>query len=98
MVLKTLVNQNTEHQDTEHQVLSEALGLPLVKIGIADILTVRGKNASLEEMIQQLKPKGVKVPTRFATTAEAYRYFMQAAGIQPQLRQIVADLDVEDVI
>ena len=48
------------------------------KVGITDIPTVGGKNASLGEMIQQLKPKGVKVPTGFATTAYAYRYFMQA--------------------
>ncbi|QFS50679.1 phosphoenolpyruvate synthase [Nostoc sphaeroides] len=92
MVLKTLYNQNTEHQ-----VLSQALVLPLEKVGIADIPTVGGKNASLGEMIQQLKSKSVKVPTGFATTAYAYRYFMQAAGIEPQLRQIFADLDVEDV-
>ncbi|WP_392533636.1 phosphoenolpyruvate synthase [Nostoc sp. C117] len=92
MVLKILSNQNTEHQ-----VLSQALVLPLEKVGIADIPTVGGKNASLGEMIQQLKPKGVKVPTGFATTAYAYRYFIQVAGIEPQLRQIFADLDVEDV-
>lgn len=78
-------------------MLSQALVLPLEKVGIADIPTVGGKNASLGEMIQQLKSKGVKVPTGFATTANAYRYFMQTAGIEPQLRQIFADLDVEDV-
>ncbi|MDZ7991394.1 MAG: phosphoenolpyruvate synthase [Nostoc sp. EfeVER01] len=92
MELKTLSNQNTEHQ-----VLSQALVLPLEKVGIADIPRVGGKNASLGEMIQQLKSKGVKVPTGFATTAYAYRYFIEAAGIEPQLRQIFADLDVEDV-
>ena len=88
MVLKTLSNQNTEHQ-----VLSEALVLPLEKVGIADIPIVGGKNASLGEMIQQLRPKGVKVPTGFATTAYAYRYFIQAAGIEPELKQIFADVD-----
>jgi pyruvate,water dikinase len=48
-------------------------------------------------MIQQLIPKGVKVPNGFATTAAAYRDFIQAAGIEAQLRQIFADLDVENV-
>jgi pyruvate, water dikinase len=83
MGLKILSNQNTEYQ-----VLSETLVLPLEKVGITDIPRVGGKNASLGEMIQQLKSKGVKVPTGFATTAYAYRYFMQAAAIEPQLRQI----------
>ncbi|MBD0265226.1 MAG: phosphoenolpyruvate synthase, partial [Tolypothrix sp. Co-bin9] len=92
MVLKTLVNQNTEHQ-----VLSQALVLSLEKVGIADIPIVGGKNASLGEMIQQLKSKGVKVPTGFATTANAYRCFIEAAGLEPQLKQLFADLDVEDV-
>lgn len=48
-------------------------------------------------MIQQLRPKGVKVPTGFATTAYAYRYFISAAGLENKLREIFADLDVEDV-
>lgn len=49
------------------------LVLPFAAVGITDIALVGGKNASLGEMIQQLTPKGVKVPTGFATTADAYR-------------------------
>lgn len=75
----------------------EALVLPFNTVGIADIPFVGGKNASLGEMIQQLQPKGVKVPTGFATTAYAYRYFIQAAGLETKLRKIFATLDVEDV-
>ncbi|NJM72867.1 MAG: phosphoenolpyruvate synthase [Scytonema sp. RU_4_4] len=90
---KILIHQNTERRG----VLDQALVLPLEKVGIADIPTVGGKNASLGEMIQQLRPKGVKVPTGFATTAYAYRYFIEAAGLEAQLKLIFADLDVEDV-
>ena len=36
-----------------------------------DVAIVGGKNASLGEMISQLKAKGVRVPTGFATTADA---------------------------
>jgi pyruvate,water dikinase len=54
-------------------------------VGIADIALVGGKNASLGEMIQQLQPQGVKVPTGFATTAYAYRYFISAAGLEAKL-------------
>jgi pyruvate, water dikinase len=66
-------------------------------VGITDISLVGGKNASLGEMIQQLISKGVNVPTGFATTAYAFRYFIEQAGIETKLRQIFVDLDVEDV-
>ncbi|GAP95168.1 phosphoenolpyruvate synthase [Leptolyngbya sp. NIES-2104] len=67
------------------------------QVGIADISIVGGKNASLGEMIQQLTPKGVNVPTGFATTAYAFRYFMEKAGLEARLRRLFADLNVEDV-
>jgi pyruvate,water dikinase len=76
---------------------AQALVLPFSEVGIVDIPLVGGKNASLGEMIQQLVPKGVNVPTGFATTAYAYRYFIETAGIESRLRQIFADLDVDDV-
>ena len=67
------------------------------EVGIADIPVVGGKNASLGEMIQQLTPKGINVPTGFATTAYAYHHFIQSAGLEAKLRKLFADLDVEDV-
>jgi pyruvate,water dikinase len=67
------------------------------EVGIEDVPMVGGKNASLGEMIQQLTAKGVNVPTGFATTAYAYRYFVKKAGLEAQLRQIFANLDVEDL-
>ncbi|MDB9338095.1 MULTISPECIES: phosphoenolpyruvate synthase [Cyanophyceae] len=67
------------------------------EVGIGDIPLVGGKNASLGEMIQQLTPQGVNVPTGFATTAYAYRYFIESAGLEAQLRELFDDLDVEDV-
>ncbi len=67
------------------------------EVGIVDVPLVGGKNASLGEMIQQLTSKGVNVPTGFATTAYAYRYFVEKAGLQDKLRKIFADLDVEDL-
>ncbi|RMG12461.1 MAG: phosphoenolpyruvate synthase [Cyanobacteria bacterium J055] len=67
------------------------------EVGISDIPLVGGKNASLGEMIRQLSPQGVNVPTGFATTAYAYRYFVEKAGLQDKLHQLFADLDVENV-
>lgn len=47
---------------------------PFSSIGIGDVETVGGKNASLGELFQQLAPVGVPVPDGFAITADAYRY------------------------
>ncbi|PAX59672.1 phosphoenolpyruvate synthase [Brunnivagina elsteri] len=75
----------------------EAFILWFDEVGIKDIPLVGGKNASLGEMIQQLKPQGINVPLGFATTASAYRYFIKSAGIEEQLRKLFYDLNVEDV-
>jgi pyruvate, water dikinase len=73
------------------------LVISLQDVGIADIPLVGGKNASLGEMLQQLTPQGIRVPEGFATTAHAYRTFIQGAGLEQPLRQIFRDLEVEDV-
>ncbi|AFZ08771.1 phosphoenolpyruvate synthase [Oscillatoria nigro-viridis PCC 7112] len=75
----------------------KALVLLFDEVGLDDIALVGGKNASLGEMIQQLSAQGVRVPNGFATTAHAYRYFIQSAGLEAKLREIFADLDVEDL-
>ncbi|HVA48870.1 MAG TPA: PEP/pyruvate-binding domain-containing protein [Pirellulales bacterium] len=49
-------------------------------IGLEDIPSVGGKNASLGEMYQTLRSQGVQVPNGFAITADAYRHFLRAAG------------------
>ena len=67
------------------------------QVGIADVPLVGGKNASLGEMIQQLTPKGVNVPTGFATTSYAFRHFIEKAGLKIRLQRLLADLDVSDV-
>ena len=67
------------------------------EVGIEDVSLVGGKNASLGEMLQQLTSKEIYVPGGFATTAYAYRYFIQQAGLETKLRQLFVDLDVEDV-
>jgi pyruvate,water dikinase len=56
------------------------------EIGMGDVPQVGGKNASLGELIQSLKAKGVRVPDGFATTANAYRRFLEANGIEPAMR------------
>jgi pyruvate, water dikinase len=90
-MIPTTINTRSINQNS-----LPALVLPFEAVGIADIALVGGKNASLGEMIQQLTSKGVQVPTGFATTAEAYRYFIKSAGLEQKLRSIFADLDVEN--
>ncbi|MEM1172757.1 MAG: phosphoenolpyruvate synthase [Cyanobacteria bacterium P01_H01_bin.35] len=75
----------------------KSLILWLDEVGINDIPLVGGKNASLGEMMQQLSPKGINIPNGFATTTCAYRYFMETAGLKAKLRQLFADLDVENI-
>ncbi len=89
--------QTTVEQEYREIPKEQALVLWFEEVGIADIPLVGGKNASLGEMIQQLTPKGINVPTGFATTAYAYRYFIEKAGLEQKLRQLFSDLDVEDV-
>ena len=67
------------------------------QVGIQDIASVGGKNASLGEMIRQLSPQGVHVPTGFATTANAYHYFMRAGGLVQKMRSHLDALDNEDI-
>ena len=55
-------------------------------IGMGDVPVVGGKNASLGEMVRSLEGKGVRVPPGFATTAAAYRSFVDANGIAPAAR------------
>jgi pyruvate,water dikinase len=82
---------------TSQSSKEQALILWFEEVGIVDVPLVGGKNASLGEMIRQLTAKGVRVPTGFATTAYAYRYFIKEAGLEERLRELFSDLDVEDM-
>lgn len=76
---------------------AQDLVLWLDQIRLEDVPIVGGKNASLGEMIQQLAPKGINVPTGFATTANAYRHFIKANELDEKLRSLLADLDISNV-
>jgi pyruvate,water dikinase len=67
------------------------------QIGIDDVPSVGGKNASLGEMYRELTPQGVRVPNGFAITAQAYRYVLEQAGIEARLRQALDGLRADDV-
>jgi pyruvate,water dikinase len=69
----------------------------LDKLGVHDVEHVGGKNASLGEMISNLAGAGVSVPGGFATTAQAYRDFLELSGLNEQIHAALDALDVDDV-
>ena len=93
-----MTSSSTLQANLDQAPRDQALILWFEDVGITDIPLVGGKNASLGEMLRQLKEKGVNVPNGFATTSYAYRYFIEKAGLEIQLRQLFADLDVEDML
>ncbi len=67
------------------------------QIGMADVPLVGGKNASLGELHRALAPRGVGVLDGFATTAAAYRRFLEVDDLRNRLQQILAGLDCDDL-
>ncbi len=62
-----------------------------------DVDQVGGKNASLGEMISGLADAGVSVPGGFATTAHAFREFLQHNTLAERIDPLLKQLDVDDV-
>ena len=71
--------------------------IKLEELGMNDVETVGGKNASLGEMIGNLSKLGVSVPGGFATTAEAYREFLRSDGLDTRINALLDMLDVDDI-
>ncbi|MFP6828695.1 MAG: phosphoenolpyruvate synthase, partial [Gammaproteobacteria bacterium] len=69
----------------------------LAECGMDDVERVGGKNASLGEMIGNLSQLGVRVPDGFATTAAAYRKFLQQDGLDNRIHALLDELNVDDV-
>jgi len=90
MVATSVVQQSSVQRDQQ-------LVLWLDKVRLEDVHLVGGKNASLGEMIQQLTPQGIRVPSGFATTSYAYRYFIEKTGLDAQLREVLGGFDINDV-
>lgn len=62
-----------------------------------DVAQVGGKNASLGEMIQNLKEKGINVPEGYATTAEAYREYIRHNDLESSVRDQLKKYQDEEV-
>jgi pyruvate,water dikinase len=69
---------------------------------MSDVDSVGGKNSSLGEMISQLAEAGVRVPGGFATTAQAFRDFLEhtesgGLSLAQRIADRLANLDIDDV-
>ncbi len=71
--------------------------IKLNELGMSDVETVGGKNASLGEMISNLSNLGVSVPGGFATTADAYREFLKSDNLDKRINALLDDLNVDDI-
>lgn len=70
---------------------------PFEQLRNTDVESVGGKNASLGEMISQLATAGVRVPTGFATTAQAFRDFLHHNNLTERIAKRLDGLNVDDV-
>lgn len=80
-----------EPQLTAH-LLAGSYVVPFADLGMDRVASVGGKNASLGELIHALGGQGIHIPDGFATTADAYRLYVRLNGIEPALRDMLADL------
>jgi pyruvate, water dikinase len=71
--------------------------IPFEQLRMTDVEQVGGKNASLGEMISQLSSVGVRVPGGFATTAAAFRDFLEESGLTAKIGEALGKLDTDDL-
>ena len=69
----------------------------LKDLRMTDLDKVGGKNASLGEMIGGLAAAGIRVPGGFATTAAAFREFLEGGGLGKRIDERLKTLDPSDV-
>ena len=67
------------------------------ELGIKDVPLVGGKNASLGEMYRELKDQKIEVPNGFATTADAYRLYIEHNGLHERIAGELEKLDTSNV-
>jgi pyruvate,water dikinase len=76
--------------------MTAELVLDFARIGARDVGRVGGKNASLGELFNALRSKGIGAVDGFATTSDFYRAFLSEKNLAARLNQILSGFDVED--
>lgn len=82
---------------SNRRAVPETLVVGFDEIDMDDVDRVGGKNASLGEMYRELVPQGVRIPPGFATTADAYRCFLDATDLERYLEETLGDFNPDDV-
>lgn len=67
--------------------------IPFASINMGKLLQVGGKNASLGEMFNNLKPLGIDVPDGFAITIACYQLFLAHNKLYERLSDLLATID-----
>lgn len=70
----------------------------LANIQLSDLELVGGKNASLGEMIQNLKKLGVSIPGGFALKVDAYWEFINHNKLDKQIRRLIKKMKNDDLV
>ncbi len=63
------------------------------QVNLKDIARVGGKNTSLGQLFNALRPNGIGVVDGFATTSDAYRRLLTEGHLENRLREILTDAD-----
>lgn len=79
-----------------HEVMSDFIRW-FSDISLHDVPLVGGKNASLGELYRELRTAGVRVPNGFAITADGYRHFLRASGLEAKIAAELRGLQTTDL-
>lgn len=71
--------------------------IPFENLSIEDVPEVGGKNASLGEMIGSLSKKGVQVPSGYAVTATAYKFYLSQTGLDNYIKSELGNLKKDNL-
>ncbi|MBK1439926.1 phosphoenolpyruvate synthase [Parapedobacter sp. ISTM3] len=71
--------------------------VPFSDLDRTDISIAGGKNASLGELINRMKPLGIRIPDGFAIVAAAYRQFLETNHLEKKLLQVLDTLDKQSL-
>jgi len=69
----------------------------LHEVGLHDLDKVGGKNASLGEMLQNLKQLGIRIPGGFIITVAAYRHFILENKLDESIHSIINSINFDDI-
>ncbi|MEP6676728.1 MAG: phosphoenolpyruvate synthase [Ferruginibacter sp.] len=66
-------------------------------VGLKDIDTVGGKNASLGEMLQNLTQLGIQIPGGFIITVAAYREFIRYNNLDEGIHRVINQINFNEI-